>query len=278
MKSVKVAIGLKTRNICFGILLAIGSLGASRASAQKADEDAIAKANEQKGRAALAAMVQALGGDRWLTLKDASFAGRTSGFYQGKPTGATNDYFDLRRFPDQERLELGKKRDVVEFFFRNEAWEVTYRGKKALPQDIVDDFMRRRDHSVETAIRVWLKDPQTIVIFDKQSLVERHLADQVTLISSTNDSITIEMDAQTHLPLRRTFQWRDPLYKDKNTEAEEYDDYHVVDGIPTAFTITRFHNGDMTNQRYLYPNRTAYNTNLPDSLFDVDATAAKIKK
>ena len=34
------------------------------------------------------------------------------------------------------------------------------------------------------------------------------------------------MDVQTHLPLRRSFQWRDPLYKDKNTDAEEYDDYH----------------------------------------------------
>jgi len=252
--------------------------GGSPAAAQNADQDAMAKANEQRGRAALAAMVQAMGGDRWLTLRDATFSGRTSGFYQGKPTGAIADYFLFRRYPDQERLELGKKRDVVEFFLKNQGWEVTYRGKKALPQDIVDDYLRRRDHSVETAIRVWLKDPQTIVIYDKQSLVERHLADQVTLISPTNDSITIEMDAQTHRPLRRTFQWRDPVYKDKNTEAEEYDDYHVVDGIATAYTITRFHNGDMTSQRYLYRDRTAYNTNLPDSLFDPDAAAATIKK
>jgi hypothetical protein len=276
MKSVYV--GMRTRTACLAAWLVAVSICGSFALAQNADEDAAAKANEKKGRATLAAMVQALGGDRWLNLKDASFSGRTSGFYQGKPTGAINDYFLFRRFPDQERVELGKKRDVVDFFLKNEGWEVTYRGKKALPQDIVDEYIRRRDHSVETAIRVWLKDPQTIVIFDKQSLVERHLADQVTLISPSNDSITIEMDAQTHLPLRRTFQWRDPLYKDKNTEAEEYDDYHVMNGIPTAFTMTRFHNGDMTSQRYLYPDRTAYNTNLPDSLFDVDATAAKIKK
>jgi hypothetical protein len=253
-------------------------LTARAAVAQNAAEDAVAKANEQKARATLDAMVRALGGDRWLTLKDESFAGRTSGFYQGKPTGGVSDYFDFRRFPDQERIELGKKRDVVEFFLGNEGWEVTYRGKKALPREQVDDFIRRRDHSVETAIRVWLKDPKTILIYDKQSLVERHLADQVTLISAKNDSITIETDAQTHLPIRRTFQWRDPLYKDKNTEAEEYDDYHLVDGIPTAFTITRFHNGDMTNQRYLYRDKSAYNSNLADSMFDVDATTAKIKK
>ena len=44
----------------------------------------------------------------------------------------------------------------------------------------------------------------------------------------------------------------------------------------TAFTITRFHNDDMTNQRYLF--KAAYNSNLPDSMFDVDEAAAKIKK
>ncbi len=259
-------------------LAALLPIAAAAARAQVAGEDAIAKANEQKARALLDAMVQALGGNKWLTLKDETFAGRTSSFYQGKPTGGISDYIDYRRFPDQERIELGKKSDVVEFFLKDAGWEVTYRGKRTLPQEQVDDFLRRRDHSVETAIRVWLKDPKTIVLFDKQSLVERHLADQVTLISPANDSITLQMDAQTHLPLRRSFQWRDPLYRDKNEEAEEYDDYHAVDGIPTAFTITRFHNGDMTNQRYLYRDKSAYNTNLADSMFDVDAANARIKK
>lgn len=284
MKLATLPVKLKKRARRIAVLLAAipvfallsGHLGAGFARGQVAGEDAAARANEQKGRAALAAMVQALGGDRWLTLKDETFNGRTSGFYQGQPTGGISDYLDYRRLPDQERIELGKKRDVLEFFLGNAGWEVTYRGKRALPQDQVDDYLRRRDHSVELAIRVWLKDPKTIVLFDKQSLVERHLADQVTLISPTNDAITILMDAQTHLPLRRVFQWRDPLYKDKNEEADEYDDYHNVDGIATPFTMTRFHNGDMTNQRYLY--RAAYNTNLADDMFDVDAAAKKIKK
>lgn len=260
----------------FTIFIWTGLAFVAGAAAQNAAEDAAAKANEQKARAMLVAMVQALGGDRWLNLKDSSFDGRTSGFYQGKPTGGISDYWDFKRFPDKERVELGKKRDVVEFILGDQAWEVTYRGKRTLPQDQVDDSIRRRDHSVETAMRVWMKDPKTIVIYDKQSLVERHLTDQVTLFNAENDAITIQTDAQTHLPLRRTFKWRDPLYKDLNEEADEYDDYHIVDGIPTPFTMTRFHNGDMTSQRYLY--RASYNVNFPDSMFDVDATAAKIKK
>lgn len=232
--------------------------------------------SQQKARAALNAMVDALGGDRWLALTTTMQQGRTSGYYQGKPTGAIADYIELRKLPDDSRIDVGKKRDVVELFSGSQGWEITYRGKKALPADQLQDYIRRRDHSIDVAIRVWLKDPQTILIYEGQNLVERHLADQVTLINTANDAITIQMDADTHLPLKRTWQWRDPLYKDKNTDAEEYDDYHTVEGIPTPFSITRLHNGDVTNQRFLF--RADYNFPLPDDAFDPDQVAAQIAK
>ena len=125
-------------------------------------------------------------------------------------------------------------------------------------------------------MRVWLNDPKTVLIYGGQNLVERHLADLTTLINADNDSIVIQTDAETHLPLRRTYQWRDPLYHDKNTDAEEYDDYHLVEGFPTAFTITRYHNDDMTNQRFL--SHAAYNIPLTPDMFNPDQAAAKIKK
>jgi hypothetical protein len=84
------------------------------------------------------------------------------------------------------------------------------------------------------------------------------------------------MDKQTHLPLRRTFEWRDPLYKDKNLDAEEYDDYHTVDGFPTPFTITRFKNDDMISQRFL--DRVTYNQDLAPDFWSVDAAERRIKK
>ena len=245
-----------------------------RAHAQGQDPDV--KANSEKARAALNAMVQALGGDAWLDLKDSTLIGRTSGFYQGKPTGDITDFWDMRKYPDEERVELTKKHDWIVIYNGRSGWEVTYQGKKELPKTEVDDALRRRDHSIEVAVRVWLKDPRTVLIFDGQTMVERHLADQVTLLSADNDNITIQMDAQDHLPLRRSFEWRDPLYKDKNVDADEYDDYHPINNIPTPFTVTRFHNGDMTNQRFLYKGN--YNTGLADSLFDPDVAVHKFKK
>jgi hypothetical protein len=238
------------------------------------DQDAVA--NQKKARATLDAMVAALGGQRWLSLVSTMQQGRTSGFYQGKPTGATSEFYEIQKFPDQTRIELGKKREVVEIIAADKAWEVTYKGKKELPPDQVQDLLRRRNHSIRTAITVWLNAPGTILIFNGQELVERHLADKTTLINSENDSITIETDAETHLPLRRSYQWRDPLYKDKNSDAEEYDNYQPVEGLPTPYTLTRFHNDDMTNQRFLF--RAGYNLDLPPDMFNPDQAAAKIKK
>ena len=233
-------------------------------------------ANQQKAKALLNSMVQAMGGDRWLSLQNSYFYGRVSGFYQGKPTGAIEDFYQWRNTAGDERAEYGKKHDDVVIYSGDQCMEANYKGKKALPKDICDDYLRRRAHSIDVAVRMWLKDPNTILIYDGQGLSERHLTDQVTLISASNESITIQMDAESHLPRSRTFQWRDPVYRDKNEEREEYDDYHTFDGIPTAFSITRFKNGDMTSQRFLY--KAAYNVPLPPDAFNIDAAAAKVKK
>ena len=238
--------------------------------------DATADAEQQKVRTLLDQMVKALGGDAWLNAPGYELVGRTSGFYQGKPTGAITDFFDYRALPDKERVELGKKRQVYEIYVGDQGWEVTYKGKRALPADDMADYLRRRAHSVDAAARVWIKDPKALLIYGGQETVERHLADKITILSATNDNLTLELDASTHLPVRRSFEWRDPLYKDKNVEGEEYDDYHTFNGIATAFTITRFHNGDMTNQRFLY--NVTYGGAIPSEMFDVDAAAAKLKK
>ena len=238
-------------------------------------DDASAK-NAQQARKALDAMVQALGGQAWLNMKNQVREGHIAAFFHGNPDPGTTKYWEFHQWPDHDRMELTKHRDVVEFFIGREGWEVTYRGKKALPQEMVDDHLRRRDHSIETAVKVWLNDPKTILVYEGQHLAERHLAEQVTLISAQNEAITILMDVQTHLPLRRTFQWRDPEYKDKNSDAEEYDDYHTIDGFPTQFTISRFKNDDMIRQYYL--DHVSYNQTLTPDFWSVDAANLRIKK
>ncbi len=232
--------------------------------------------NAAKAREILEAMIKAMGGDAWLNMKNQYREGHYAIFFHGTPDLGTTKFYEVHAWPDHDRTEFTTHRDVVQFFIGRQGWEVTYRGKKALPADQVEDYLRRRDHSVETAVKVWMKDPKTILIYEGQQLAERHLADTVTLISAENDAITIQMDSQTHLPLRRSFQWRDPEYHDKNTDAEEYDGYRAIDGIPTPYTVTRFKNDEMTRQIFI--DKVVFNQNLPADIWNVDAAEHRIKK
>jgi len=235
-----------------------------------------AQKNAQQARAALDAMIKALGGQAWLDMKNQVRQGHIAAFFHGDPDPGTEETFEFHQWPDHDRIEVTKHRDVVEFFVGKQGWEVTYRGKKPQDKDIVDDYLRRRDHSIENAMRVWLKDPNTILIYEGQHTAERHLAEQVTLISAQNEAITILIDLQTHLPLQRIFEWRDPVYHDKNTDTEEYDDYHTIDGFPTPFTIMRLKNGETVRQYYV--SHVSFNQNLPADFWDPDAEARKVKR
>jgi len=256
-------------------LAAVAASEPAQVGAAQSGDDAAAK-NAQQARAALDRMVQALGGQAWLDMKNQEREGFIAAFFHGNPDAGTTLYYEFHQWPDHDRVDVTKHRDVVEFYLGNEGWEVTYRGKKPMDKELLDDFIRRRDHSIETAIKVWLKDPNTILVYEGQHLVERKLGEQVTLISADNESITILMDTQSHLPLERIFQWRDPLYKDKNTDSEEYDDYHTMDGFPTPFSITRFKNGEMWRQYYI--KKVTFNQELPGDFWSVEAANRRIKK
>lgn len=243
------------------------------ARAQTAEE--LGAKNAQQARAVLDEMAAALGGQRWLNQKNRLCQGRVAAFYHGYAAGNTTELWEFHAWPDQDRIEFGKHRDTVQFYLGRQGWEVTFKGKATLPQEQVNDYLRCRDHSIETVFRSWLNAPRTILIYEGQHLVDRHQADQVTVVSPQNDSVTIQIDAQTHLPLSRSFQWRDPVFKDENREAEEYDDYQMIDGFPTPLLITRFKNDEVIRQYYL--SHVSYNQQLPSDLWSVEAAAKHIK-
>ena len=253
------------------VALAAAALGLP---AQQATDPA--EKNAQQARQVLDQMVQALGGEAWMHQQSMQREGHVAAFFHGQPEPGTTQFWEFHAWPDHDRFEYTKHRDVVQMYVGRQGWEVTYKGKKPLPAEQVDDFLRRRDHSIETAVKIWLKDARTILVYEGQHLAARRLADQVTLISPENEAVTILTDTQTHLPLKRVFQWRDPVYKDKNTDSEEYDDYHTFDGFPTPFTITRYKNDEIIQQRYM--DHVHFNQPLADDLWNVDHLAQRIKK
>ena len=170
----------------------------------------------------------------------------------------------------------GKKTDVVHIWLDGHGYEVTYKGKTELPKEQVEGHYRNAAHSIEEIVHSWINAPGVMILAEGSGMVERRIADKVTVLTANNDAVTLELDATTHLPLRRTYQWRNPQFKDFDVEQETYDDYHTIQGLPTAMTITSYKNGDMTGQRFL--TKVTYNLPVDPALFDPAVVIPKLKK
>jgi hypothetical protein len=266
-------------------ILAATLLAPRLAHAQAADIPSAAPptgsgTSAERGQVLLDQMVAALGGDAWLHRSTMQSEGRTSSFFHGEPNPYTTDYHELHRFeapgaPDAVRVGFltergmimpGKKIDIVQIWTGGKGYEVTFKGQTELPKEQVEDYYRRRAHSIEEVVHSWIHAPGVMIVAEGTNMVDRHIADKVTILTANNDAVVLELDSTTHLPLRRTFQWRNPQFNDFDEEQETYDDYHTIQGLPTPLTITRYHDGDMTSQRYL--SKVVYNIPADPSLFD----------
>ena len=245
---------------------------------------------EQRGRQLLDQMVTALGGPAWLNRQTMSTQGHTAAFFRDQPTGSNVEFEEFFQFPiagkpQVERIEFitpkgmimpGKKRDVVQVWTPDQGFELTYKGKNPLPKEQVEDFLRRRAHSIEAVLAIWLKAPGVVVVSEGTTTVQRRAADRISILSANNDAVTLELDANTHLPLARTFEWRNQQFKDHDEDREEYDNYQTYNGISTPLTLSRYRNGDLVNQRFL--SKVSYNQSLPPETFDPDAPLLQKKK
>jgi hypothetical protein len=221
--------------------------------------------NANRAKALIEQMIQALGGEAYLSIQDMTQEGRTYAFHHGQPEGAGVLFWRFYKYPDRDRIELTKQRDVVYIYRGDQGFETTYKGTRADDPKTVSDYVRRRQYALDWVLREWLHEPGIALFFEGSAVAAQKDTLQVSIINSRNQAVTLNIDANTHLPVKKSFSWRDPTDKQRNFEDEVFDAYRPVSGIMTPFSITRFYNGDMSNQRFV--TGVAYNKGLSDTLF-----------
>jgi len=248
--------------------------------------------NGKKAHALVNKAIVALGGQAYLTSTNRGEEGRYYSFYHGESRGAGTQYRQFNRYPDQERFEMIKrggvlvplplvgiivvthevknKNDIVIIHNGDKGYEVTFKGTAAEDPKITSAFLRRRQHSLEWIFRKWITDPGVAFFYEGVTVAAQKPAEQISIMSANNDSVTVFLDQNTNLPVKISYTWRDPEDKLRNTEEEIYDSYKPVQGIMTPLSITRYLNGDMTVQRFR--NTVSYNQELPSDLFAATVT------
>jgi hypothetical protein len=267
----------------FLFVLLLSALGWAQAAAPKPAANLNDSDNAHKARALLDQAIQALGGQAYLSYQNKAEQGRYYPLYHGRTNSVGIPYNYYIEYPDKDRFEvihmqayhmlifdvgnvqIKDKSDIVIIHNGLKGYETTYKGTAAQDPEDLANYLRRRQHSLEWVFRKWSNDPGVALFSDGVAVVDAKAADQVSLLNSQNDAVTVYLDQNTHLPIKTSFSWRDPTDKQKNIEEEIYDLYKPVDGIMTPHSITRNFNGDMSMQRFI--NTVRYNLQLPDTTF-----------
>ena len=222
--------------------------------------------NGKKAKALVEQAIEALGGQTYLTIRDREQQGRGYSFHHGTPNGTGAVFWSFAEFPDKERVEVTKERDIAELYVGDKAWEITYKGARPIKQKDLDDYLRRRKFSLDTVLRTWVNDPGVAFLYEGNTIAAQHPALRVTLINAKNEAVTLYFDADTHLPVKKSFEWRDPVDRQKNLEEEIYENYRPVQGIMAPYNVTRYFNGDMSGERFF--NSVTINQGLDQTMFD----------
>jgi hypothetical protein len=275
------------------LALLLGALGAAQtppAPAPPAPSQPAVKLNDsdnaRRARAVLDQTIQTMGGQPYLTYENRSETGRYYRLYHGRTSGTGIPYNYYIEYPDKDRFEVihikdihiipgtidvgnikvKNKFDLVLIHNGDKGFETTYKGTAAQDKEDLQNYLRRRQHSLEYVFRKWIRDPNVALFYEGPSVVDGKEAEGITLLNSQNDSVSVYLDQNTHYPVKISYSWRDPKDKQMNVEAEVYDSYKLVQGIWTPHSITRYFNGETSQQRFV--TTANYNLKLPDSLFE----------
>src|SRR5271165_428604 len=270
------------------LILLLCALGTAQTAPPKAVVNLNDSENARKARAVLDLTIQALGGQAYLTFENRCEVGRYYPLYHGRTDSTGIPYRYYVEYPDKDRFEVIHTKDVFLLFgsvndikVKNKfdivlihngdaGYETTYKGTAAQDKVDLENYLRRRQHSLEWVFRKWIRDPEVALFYDGAAVVDGKETEGVTLLNSQNDSVTVYLDLNSHYPVKISYSWRDPKDKQKNVEEEIYDNYKLVQGIWTPHSITRYFNGETSQQRFI--NAASYNLKLPDTMFEASVT------
>jgi hypothetical protein len=259
-------------SLAFAVMAASAQTGAAQTPAQPnsapAKDSSVPpeQENARRARALLEQGIQALGGQAYLTVHGYQEQGRVYSFYHGRPTSNGVFFWRFVEFPDKERIELTPQRDIANVYVGGKGYEITYKGVREVEKKDLDDYVRRHKFSLDIILRTWVNDPSVALFYDGNALAGSLAAQRVTLINSKNEAVSIYFDIDNHLPIQKSYSWRDPADREKNTEEETYNSYRPVQGVMTPFGFTRYFNGDMQTERFV--TSASYSQELNAAMFD----------
>jgi len=243
-----------------------------------------AETSQQRAKRVLDECLAALGGPKFLAMRDRVEEGRAYSFYRDKLTGLSIATISTQYLPPQqgklavrEREDFGKKKDYGSVLFtESEAYQVTFRGAQPLPQERFDRYRETTLHDIFYILRQRMQESGMYLESRGADVLDNRPVEIVDITDADNRTTTVYIDQTNHVPVRQVFYRRDPVTKERDEEVTLFTKYRDAGGVLWPFTIERDRNGEKILQ--IFSESVRVNQGLADSLFALPAGVRMLKR
>lgn len=243
----------------------------------------LAQDRQARGKQIIDDALKALGGDRYLGMRDRVESGRVYSFYRDRLSGLSKarvftryltrpeppqvGFFGLR-----ERQSFGHEKDKEDYavlFTEDAGWQITFNGARPLPKDSEDRFRDSTRRNILYILRQRLGEPGLIIEHEGSGVAENQPVDNVVLTDSENYSVKVAINSTTKLPVRQEYVRRDPKTRQRFEELTRFAKYRDVGGVQWPFQMQRERNGEKTFE--IFSESVEINKGLTDDLFGLSS-------
>jgi hypothetical protein len=230
-------------------------------------------ASATKAKSILQQLIQALGGDAYLHLKDSDCTGRASNFGLSGDLSGYTLYHELRILPDKQRVEYTKTGVITNVYAGDKGWTLDKSGVDDIPAADLATFQGQAKNTLSGFLRYRLSDPDLYYHYAGQDVVDLKPSDWVEITDSEERAFKIAVDQSTHLPVRTIVTTKNPNTGDTSEEETIYSEWHSLDGVQTPFQTSRERDGKRSYQGFIISCK--YNSGVSPDLFTKESLEQK---
>jgi hypothetical protein len=268
-----------TSSLTIAMVFALACIAAPRRIIAQEPDVLTPDQSSAKAKQILQQAITGLGGQAYLNVKDLTLEARLGQFdHSGQLRGYAR-VIDITQPPLKDRTENLPKRNIITVRNGDKGWDLDRGGVSEATITDMATYQEDIKKDIDNILRHRIKEPGMIFRYAGLDVVDYQESDWVELVDSDNRTFRIAIARSTHLPVRKVVDTRDANTRMRSEEIEYYSNYHPIDGVQSAFQITRERNGIKIYQVFF--DKFQYNTGVSDSLFSkesLDERWAKVGK
>ncbi|HVS89287.1 MAG TPA: hypothetical protein VHF01_13840 [Candidatus Acidoferrum sp.] len=218
-----------------------------------------------KAKQILQQLIDALGGARYLHVRESDCEGRLARFgHNGELTGYTN-FKDYWGYPDKNRTDYSKKGVIINLYNGDQGWTLDRGGVSELPAPAVVDFQELVKKDINNLLRFRIKEPDMIVRYGGQDIVDLKTVDWVEITDPELRTFRLAVDRSSHFFVRTMIITEDQTTRERSVETSIYSNFQPIEGVQTPLQITSDRDGRRISQVFF--TSCKFNPGLGDDFF-----------